>query len=124
RVGPKMLYRNNCDGTFTEVAKQAGVDMPEDDSAGAVAADYDNDGWADLYVLNLGPNRLFHNNGDGTFTDVTLKAGVGDPGRGTSAAWGDYDGDGLLDLYVVNHVGCKNYNDLQDCLFSGNYPEV
>jgi len=123
RVGPNILYHNDGDGTFTDVAPLAGVAAPDDDSAGVTFADYDNDGWRDLYLLNFGPNRLFHNNGDGTFSDVTATAGVGDPGRGTSAAWGDYDGDGFLDLYVANHVGCRDYTDERAC-FDDHYPEV
>ena len=123
RMGPNVLYHNNGDGTFIDVATQAGVDAPNDDSAGVTFADYDNDGWRDLYLLNFGPNRLFRNNGDATFTNVTMKAGVDDPGRGTSAAWGDYDGDGFLDLYVANHVGCRDYTDKRGC-FNDRYPEV
>lgn len=123
RVGPNVLYHNNGDGTFVDLAEQAGVAAAGDDSAGVTFADYDNDGWRDLYLLNFGPNRLYHNNGDGTFTEVTAGAGVGDPGRGTSAAWGDYDNDGFLDLYVANHVGCADYTDKLAC-FNDSYPEV
>src|SRR5207302_6912346 len=71
---------------------------------GCAVGDYDNDGHPDLYVTALGPNHLFHNNGDGTFTDVTRRAGVGDPRFSSSAAWLDYDRDGLLDLFVCNYV--------------------
>lgn len=72
---------------------------------GAAAADYDGDGWVDLYVTEFnGPNRLLHNNGDGTFTDVTARAGVSDGRWSTSASWADYDGDGRLDLFVANYV--------------------
>ena len=74
---------------------------------GAVAADFDNDGWDDLYVTCYGPNRLYRNNGDGTFADVTDKAGVGDPRWSTGAAFADYDGDGWLDLFVANYVDVR-----------------
>ena len=74
---------------------------------GAVAADFDNDGWDDLYVTCFGPNRLYRNNGDGTFSDVTVKAGVGDPRWSTGAAFADYDGDGWLDLFVANYVDVR-----------------
>ena len=105
------LYRNNGDGTFTDVTVKAGLK----DSAygmGVVAADYDNDGHTDLFVTNFGRNILYHNNGDGTFTDVTAKAGVGGSGWSTSAAFADFDGDGLLDLFVVRYLDYsveKNY---------------
>jgi hypothetical protein len=71
---------------------------------GCAAGDYDNDGDVDLYVTRLGPNVLYRNNGDGTFSDVTISAGVGDPSWSTSAAFVDYDADGQLDLFVVNYV--------------------
>jgi len=98
-----VLYRNNGDGTFTEVTEEAGVGDAHW-GMGCTAADYDNDGYTDIYVANFGPNVLYHNNGDGTFTDVTEEAGVGDPRWSTGTAWGDYDGDGDLDLYVANYV--------------------
>jgi len=94
-----VLYRNNGDGTFAEVTEEAGVGDAHW-GMGCTAADYDNDGYTDIY----GPNVLYHNNGDGTFTDVTEEAGVGDPRWSTGTAWGDYDGDGDLDLYVANYV--------------------
>jgi len=111
-VIPNILYRNNGDGTFTDVTATAGVDGIVDVSGGTSAAwgDYDNDGLLDLYVANfrrdLGEaNVLYHNNGDGTFTDVTATAGVGDPGWGLATAWGDVNNDGYLDLYLANDGG-------------------
>ncbi|MEW6749681.1 MAG: CRTAC1 family protein [Candidatus Latescibacterota bacterium] len=97
------LYRNRGDGTFEEVTQAAGVG----DTAygmGAAVGDYDNDGDADLYVTNYGPNVLYQNQGDGTFRDVTAAAGVGDRGWGTGAAFADVDRDGDLDLYVANYM--------------------
>jgi len=98
------LYRNNRDGTFTDVTEQAGVGGGEGYGMGVSAADYDNDGDLDLYVLNYGPNVLYHNNGDGTFTDVSAKSGLADPSWSVSAAWLDYDNDGRLDVYVANYL--------------------
>ena len=97
------LYRNNADGTFTDVTRKAGLGI-QVYGMGAAVGDYDNDGFPDLYLTALGPNRLFRNNRDGTFTDVTAQAGVGDAGWGTSAAWLDADNDGALDLFVCNYV--------------------
>jgi enediyne biosynthesis protein E4 len=111
------LYRNNHDGTFTDVTSRAGVGVPMY-GIGAAAADYDNDGDADLYVTALGPNRLFRNAGNGKFEDVTAKAGVGDPAFSTSALWLDYDNDGRLDLYVANYVEWSPDKDLY-CTLDG-----
>ncbi len=103
------LYRNNGDGTFTDVTEKAGV-RGAGFGMGVAAADYDNDGWVDLYVTGVNRNQLFHNNGDGTFTDVTEKAGLTGvhPKLGKtwsiSAGWFDYDNDGRLDLFVTNYV--------------------
>ena len=98
------LYRNNHDGTFTDVSAKAGLTHCGW-GFGVAVGDYDNDGWEDVYITYLDGAVLYHNNHDGTFTDVTAKAGVGNPGRwGTSAAFGDYDNDGNLDLYVANYV--------------------
>ncbi|GHO60000.1 CRTAC1 family protein [Ktedonobacter robiniae] len=106
RNTPCHLFRNNGDGTFTDVAKQAGVAHLNDQGGvmDAVWGDFDNDGWADLYIVRWSaPNLLFHNNGDGTFTNVTTQSGTGDPGNGNAAIWFDYNNDGLLDLYVGNY---------------------
>jgi len=97
------LFHNNHDGTFTDVAAQAGV-TNERWGFGVAVGDYDNDGWPDLYVSNFGKNRLYHNNHDGTFTDVAERAGVTLGNWSTGASFGDYDGDGKLDLFVPGYV--------------------
>jgi hypothetical protein len=98
------LYRNNQDGTFSDVSARAGLNHCGW-GFGVAVGDYDNDGREDVYITYLDGGVLYHNNGDGTFTDVTAKAGVANLGRwGTSAAFGDYDNDGFLDLYVANYV--------------------
>ncbi len=106
RRRPKSaLYRNNGDGTFTDVTLQADVGAEGLFGMGVAVGDYDNDGFPDLFVLGYGRCILYHNNGDGTFTDVTAKAGVENSGRwGSSAAWFDYDNDGRLDLVIANYV--------------------
>jgi enediyne biosynthesis protein E4 len=99
------LYRNNGDGTFTDVTERAGVGAEGLFGMGVAIGDYDNDGFPDLLVLGYGRCILYHNNGDGTFTDVSKKAGVENPGRwASSAAWFDYDNDGRLDLVIANYV--------------------
>lgn len=105
-----MLYRNNHDGTFTDVTDSAGIGYPGSAMGGAVG-DYNNDGWPDIYVTCLGGNVLYRNNGNGTFTDVTKTAGVADGRWSAGAAFGDYDGDGFLDLLVANYVDFK-FSDL------------
>lgn len=98
------LYRNNHDGTFTDVTAKSGLKHCGW-GFGVAVGDFDNDGWEDLYITYLDGGVLFRNNHDGTFTDVTAKAGIGNPVRwGTSAAFGDYDNDGNLDLYIANYV--------------------
>jgi hypothetical protein len=100
------LYRQNKDGTFTDVTVQAGLQNAGDTNygMGVAVGDYDNDGFPDIYVTNFGRNILYHNNGNGTFTDVTTKAGVGAGGWSTSAGFLDYDNDGHLDLFVTRYL--------------------
>ena len=97
------LFRNNHDGTFTDVSAKAGV-QNDRWGFGCAVADYDNDGWPDLYVSNFGKNRLYHNNKNGTFTDIADKAGVQLGNWSTGVTWGDYDGDGYPDLFVAGYL--------------------
>lgn len=103
------LYRNGGDGVFVDVTEQAGVADRDGFGMGATFVDYDNDGDLDLSVTNRGPNRLYQNQGDGTFTDVAAHAGVADPLFGTGTAWGDFDRDGHVDFYLCNYV---NYDSV------------
>ncbi len=112
------LYRNNGNGTFTDVTARAGLDV-EMYGMGVAVGDYDNDGWDDLYVTGLGEARLFHNE-HGHFKDVTASAGVNNPGFGASAAWVDYDRDGKLDLFVTNYVKWSEKGDLY-CTLDGRH---
>jgi hypothetical protein len=98
------LYKNNRDGTFTDVTDKAGVAGGKEFGMGCAVADYDNDGYQDILVTAYGRCTLYHNNGNGTFTDVTGKAGVAAPGWTTSAVWVDYDNDGKLDLFLCSFV--------------------
>jgi enediyne biosynthesis protein E4 len=99
------LYRNNGDGSFSDVTLSAGVAAEGLFGMGVAVGDYDNDGYPDLFVLGYGRSILYHNDGDGTFTDVTKTAGVENIGRwASSAAWFDYDNDGKLDLVIANYV--------------------
>ncbi len=109
------LFHNNHDGTFTNVAEQAGV-TNDRWGFGVAVGDFDNDGWPDLYVANYGKNRLYHNNHDGTFTDVAEKAGVTLGNWSTGPSFGDYDGDGRLDLFVPGYV----HWDMNNLPLSGN----
>lgn len=107
------LYRNNGDGTFTDVTAKAGVGAEGLFGMGVAVGDYDNDGFPDLYVLGWNRCILYHNNRDGTFSDVTTKAGVANEGKwGSSAAWFDYDNDGRLDLVIANYVDWSPENNV------------
>ena len=124
-----LLYHNRGDGTFEEVSQKAGVSDPSKYyGLGVVWGDYDNDGWPDLYVANdTGPNYLYHNNHDGTFTDMGMLLGAalsseGDAGGSMGVDFGDYDHDGRLDIFVTNfadqednlyhNLGAKGFDDV------------
>jgi hypothetical protein len=111
------LYHNNKDGTFTDVTKQAGLDV-EMYGMGCAVGDFDNDGFDDVYITAVGKNHLFRNLGNGKFADVTAKAGVSDPGFSTSAIWFDYDNDGKLDLFISHYVEWSAEKD-QFCSLDG-----
>lgn len=114
------LYRQNKDGSFTDVTQQAGLSNAGDGNygMGVAVGDYDNDGYPDIFVTNYGKNILYHNNGDGTFTDVTEKAGVAGGGWSASAGFFDYDNDGKLDLFVTRYMEWDTKHN-RDC--GGNY---
>jgi hypothetical protein len=105
------LYRNNRNGTFTDITKGSGLDI-EIYGMGVAIADYDNDGREDVYITALAGDRLFHNEGNGHFKDVTQESGVAGDSFGASAAWFDYDRDGKLDLFVTNYVQWQSAKDL------------
>jgi len=98
------LYKNNRDGTFTDVSEKAGVAVTKGFGMGVAAGDFNNDGYTDLLVTAYGRPTLYRNNGDGTFADITEKAGLTAPPWTTSAVWFDYDNDGLLDLFLCGFV--------------------
>lgn len=100
------LYHQNADGTFTDVTEKAGLTGMTQGyySMGVAVGDYDNDGFEDIYVTGFGGNILYHNNGNGTFTDVTKQAGVGAAGWSASSGFVDYDNDGKLDLFVTRYL--------------------
>jgi enediyne biosynthesis protein E4 len=113
------LYRNAGNGTFEDVTARAGIGATAFYGMGAASADYDNDGFPDVYISGYPSGALFHNNGDGTFTDVTARAGVANTGEwGTSAAWFDADNDGKLDLFVANYARFS-FAEKKSCEFEG-----
>ncbi len=114
------LYRNNRDGTFTDVTKSAGLDV-EMYGMGVAVADYNNDGFPDLLVTCVGQNRLFRNTGKGRFVDATKSSGLdGRHALSTSALWFDFDRDGFLDLFVCNYVKWSPENDIA-CSIDGKH---
>ncbi|MGB6544444.1 MAG: VCBS repeat-containing protein, partial [Candidatus Acidiferrales bacterium] len=111
RATPR-LYRNNRNGSFTDVTRQAGLDL-EMYGMGVAVGDYNNDGYPDIFITCVGQNRLFKNNGKGAFTEVTRTSGLADKQSfSTSALWFDYDRDGLLDLFVCNYVRWSPQQDV------------
>jgi len=114
--GPRstlQLYRNNRNGTFTDVTHAAGLDVTEMYGMGVAVGDYNNDGFPDILITCVGQNRLFRNTGKGRFIDVTHSSGLGGRnGFSTSALWFDYDRDGLLDLFVCNYVQWSPEHDV------------
>jgi len=119
------LYRNDsirhadgsCTLKFTDVTQESGIDA-HGYGMGVAAADFNNDGWVDLYITNFGHNQMLRNNGDGTFSDVTSESGTDVPGWSTSAAFLDYDHDGWLDLFVCNYLDFRFANQ-KKCLTAG-----
>jgi enediyne biosynthesis protein E4 len=137
-INGNRLVRNDLIGPgskgtlhFTDVTEQAKVGLSAV-GMGVAVGDFDNDGWRDLYVTNVGSNVLYRNNGDGTFSDVTAAAGVDDPRWSTSTAFLDYDRDGDVDLIVVNYVAfsvagdkvCSDHAGARDYCPPGAYPPV
>lgn len=113
------LYRNLGNGHFADVTAAAGLDRTKFFGMGVAAADFDNDGFVDIYITGYPSGALFHNNGNGTFTEVTAKSGTANLGEwGTSAAWFDFDNDGRLDLFIANYAEFS-FEDVRRCEFEG-----
>jgi enediyne biosynthesis protein E4 len=111
------LYRNNHDGTFTDVTLQAGL-TTDIFGQGVAIGDYDGDGYQDIFITGYGKCVLYHNNGNGTFTDVTAQSGIAPPRWGTTAVWFDYDNDGKLDLFIGEFA---DYSSLKVCQLADSY---
>jgi len=112
-----VLYRNNGDGTFTDVSEKAGL-TTNFFGMGVAVGDYDGDGYPDIFLTGYGRSVLYHNNGGGTFSDVTTQSGIDAPGWSTSAVWFDYNNDGKLDLFVAQFV---DYSSLRQCGLANSY---
>jgi hypothetical protein len=110
--GRHRLYRNRGGGRFEDVTAKSGIAHGPSYGMGACAADYDNDGWTDLFITGVGSSTLYHNNGNGTFTDVSAKAGIGSGSFGASCAWADVDRDGYVDVFVTNYVDARADNNV------------
>jgi hypothetical protein len=120
-TGTSFVYRNNGNGTFTDVTTASGI-VNAFYTWGADWGDYNNDGYMDLYLANYtGMNQLYKNNGDGTFTEIAVSVGLNDAGQSYSCGWGDYDNDGDLDLYVAKGM---NYQDKLYRNDTGNFTDV
>src|SRR6185312_699707 len=115
------LYKNNRNGTFTDVTERAGLGRSKTFGMGVAVGDYDHDGYPDLFVTGYGRSILYRNNGNGTFTDVSDKAGLALRGWTTSAVWFDYDNDGRLDLYVCSYIDYANKIACPDSLGRRHY---
>jgi len=117
------IFRNDGNA-FVDVAPQLGMTGPprtkDEGGVGCAVGDYDNDGYLDLFVANYGHNQLYHNNGNGTFTDVAKKLGLDVENHAVSADWGDYDNDGYLDLSVISYEGAVNHQEPVNSLFHNN----
>lgn len=111
------LYKNNGDGTFSDVTEKAGIN-PNLFGMGVAVGDYDGDGFPDLFITGYGRSILYRNNRDGTFSDATAQSGIHAPGWSTSAVWFDYNNDGRLDLFVCQFV---DYSDLKVCGAENSY---
>jgi enediyne biosynthesis protein E4 len=122
---PLALFANRGNGTFIEVTQEAGI-AAAPYAASAAWGDYDNDGYLDVYIPMQTKNRgiLYHNNGDGTFTDVTAASGLINEAEAWAAVWGDYDNDGNLDLYIVNKLNRKEPNRLFRNAGNGTFTDV
>ena len=124
RIGANKFFRNNGNGTFTDVAGPLGIDDAANDGAAIVIGDINNDGYQDIYLANSGDNVLFLNNQGTSFTDITASSGLAaiGPNRSTSGSFGDYNNDGYLDLYVTHHVGIVStgIGSARDYLFLNN----
>src|SRR5579871_3792366 len=112
-----VLYRNNGNGTFTDVSKEAGL-KADIFGQGVAVGDYDGDGYKDIFISGYGKCVLYHNNGNGTFSDVTAASGIAPPQWGSSSLWFDYDNDGKLDLFVGEFV---DYSSLKVCSAAESY---